>query len=243
MERKRSRRGPGVSVEAVARRTSGQKDWSCGDEEPEQGAVLEFEFVAFGELREGGNGDGEVGRHADVHASEPFSGDAHDGEGTAFDADLFADDIGRATEAALPKGVAEDDDLGRVAAGGIGIGGNEETAEKRSNAKFGVAVAGDAGEVVAGKSAVGFHIPHATSAPADKAGEDALVAFELAKHGIREGDFGVGASGGELDEAFRVADREVAEEEGVDQREDGGVGADAEGEREDGDGGEDGALG
>jgi len=49
--------------------------------------------------------------------------------------------------------------------------------------------------------------------------------------------------GGELDELFGVADGKVAEEKGVDEGEDGGVGADAEREGEDGDGGERGRFG
>jgi hypothetical protein len=69
------------------------------------------------------------------------------------------------------------------------------------------------------------------------------VEFEFAEHGIGERNFGVRASGGELDELFGVLDGEVAEEEGVDEGEDGGVGADAESEREDGDGSEGGGFG
>jgi hypothetical protein len=42
---------------------------------------------------------------------------------------------------------------------------------------------------------------------------------------------------------FGMLDREVAEEESVDESEDGSVSADAEGEREDGDGGEAGRFG
>ena len=40
------------------------------------------------------------------------------------------------------------------------------------------------------------------------------------------------------DELLRVGVRQRAKQDGVDDGEDGGVGADAEGEREDGDGGE-----
>ena len=53
----------------------------------------------------------------------------------------------------------------------------------------------------------------------------------------------VGVRGGELDELFGIADGKVTEEEGVDEGEDSSVGADAEGERENGDGGEGGRFG
>jgi hypothetical protein len=69
------------------------------------------------------------------------------------------------------------------------------------------------------------------------------VASEFAKHGIRERNFGVGASGSELDELLGMLDGKIAEEESIDQGEDGGVGTDAESERKNGDGGEPGVLG
>jgi hypothetical protein len=68
------------------------------------------------------------------------------------------------------------------------------------------------------------------------------VTLEFSKHGIGQGNFGVGASGAELDEAFWLTHGEVAEEEGVDESEDSGVGADTESEREDSDSGEDGRF-
>jgi hypothetical protein len=187
---------------------------ASGDKEPEKTAILELEFVAFGERGKRRDGNRDVGWLAVGHAGEPFASDADDGERMAFDVDLFADDVEGASETALPEVVAENGDLrgGR----GIGIGGNEETAEKRSDAELGVGVAGDAGDVFTRKDAVGFHVPHATAAPADKAGENALVALEFTEHGVRKGDFGVGASGSELDKLFGVLDGEVAEEEGVD---------------------------
>jgi hypothetical protein len=46
----------------------------------------------------------------------------------------------------------------------------------------------------------------------------------------------------EIDEAIRIAVREGAQEDSVDEAEDGGGGADAEGERYDGEGGESGVL-
>ena len=125
----------------------------------------------------------------------------------ALDADLLADDVWRAGEAALPESVAQDSDLGGCATGRIGIGGNEEAAEKRCCAKLGIDIAGDAGEVFARKDSVGFHVPHAPAAPTHETGKDALVALDLAEHGIRKRDFAVGAAGGKLDETLGIANR------------------------------------
>ncbi len=78
------------------------------------------------------------------------------------------------------------------------------------------------------KNPVHFHTLHAACAPADQSSEDALAAFDFAEHRIGERDFAIRAGRNKLDEALRFADGEIAEEQGVDQSEDGGVCTNAE---------------
>src|SRR5206468_12617461 len=58
----------------------------------------------------------------------------------------------------------------------------------------------------------------------------------FAEHGIGKGDLAIRADGDKLDEALGMADGEVAEEQGVDEREDGRIRADSESERKNCDG-------
>jgi hypothetical protein len=81
-------------------------------------------------------------------------------------------------------------------------------------------------------------------------GEDGIlvaIVFVVRKGSGRELEVGVGVvgqsvAGVHLGEFRGFIDRERMEENGVDDGENGGVGADAEAEREDGDGGEAGAF-
>jgi len=70
-------------------------------------------------------------------------------------------------------------------------------------------------------------LSHANNPP-----EDALAALEFAKHGIRERNLVPLADDGKHCKLFGVANGKIAKKESVDEGEDGGVGADAEGERE-----------
>jgi hypothetical protein len=56
-----------------------------------------------------------------------------------------------------------------------------------------------------------------------------LAAFDFAEHRIGKGDFVSLTDWRKLNEALRLTDREATEKQGVDQSEDGGVCADAEG--------------
>jgi hypothetical protein len=76
------------------------------------------------------------------------------------------------------------------------------------------------------------------AAPADQTGENALAALQFLKDWEREGDFAVSADEGKLHEAFRGPDGEFAEEQGVNQGEYSGIGADSQRKREYGNSGE-----
>jgi hypothetical protein len=147
----------------------------------------------------------------------------------AFDTDLFTHDIGSGAELALPKLIANDSDLGICAGTEIRIVRRKQTAKKRSCAKYGVGVTGNGQDAIPGKYAVDFNVGESVRAPGHKRGEDPLAAFDFAEHRIGKGDFVSLTDGRKSNEALWLADREVTEEQGVDQSEDGGVCADAEG--------------
>ncbi len=79
-------------------------------------------------------------------------------------------------------------------------------------------------------------------------GEDFVVRGEIAEHGVRDGVAApiasvVAAAHGEEDEFLGIFDGEKAEEDLVEEGEDGGICADAEGQGEDGDDSEAGSAG
>ena len=73
-----------------------------------------------------------------------------------------------------------------------------------------------------------------------------MVIADLLPNCIREIEIAPAAArrieSGELDQFLRVSHREHAQDDGVDEGEDGGVGADTESQSEDGDGGEHGRV-
>jgi hypothetical protein len=95
----------------------------------------------------------------------------------------------------------------------------KQAAKKRRCAQYGVGVAGNGEHAVLGKYAVDFDVAEGVRAPGHKRGEDPLAAFDFAEHRIGKGDFVSLTDWKELNEALRLADREVTEEQGVDQSE------------------------
>lgn len=200
-------------------------------------------FVAalvVGPLR-GEKREGHPGLHARVGEGEALGHDADHRVGFGVQPDGPADQAGVRAEAVPPQGMAEHDDvvgarLGvgvgeHAAAGGAGLEGGEERGRH--------ALAGDAlgfagvGEVVA---PVGEH---------GRIGEAADAGLAVEK--IRDGDAGVGQAQQRvgvvnIDEALGAGPGVGLEEDGVDDGEDGGVGADAQGQRGHGHGGEAGGL-
>ena len=87
-----------------------------------------------------------------------------------------------------------------------------------------------------------FHVGLPGTTPPDECGENALAAFEFAEHRVGESAFVTQSDKRKLDEALGVRDREIAEEQSVDEGEDGNIRADAEGQGKNCDGGEAGIL-
>lgn len=91
-----------------------------------------------------------------------------------------------------------------------------------------IAVAGELEVIGAGESEVAGDVLE---------GIILTLEFFVAVHGIGgAGHAGFGVSGGDENELLRIVKRKRAEEDGVDDAEDGDIGADAEGENDDGDG-------
>ena len=162
--------------------------------------------------------------------------DADDGHVVVVESEGLADDLRIGRETRLPVGVVEDDV-------GVGVGdavvfGSEDTTEIRIKAEGGEVVAGDQLKInafsltvereAAGESKTGEHV-----------GEDIVVSSEIAEHGMRDGVAApiaavVAAVHGEEDEFLGILDGEKAEEDLIEESENGGVSADAKGESEDG---------
>ena len=121
--------------------------------------------------------------------------------------------------------------MGICACGEIRIFRRKQAAKKRCCPKYGVGVAGNREDAVLGKYAVDFNIGEGVRAPGHQRGEDALAAFYFSEHRIGKSDFVSLTDWRKPNEALWLMDREVAEEQGVDQSEDGGVCANAERER------------
>jgi len=157
-----------------------------------------------------------------------------------------------AVEMTLKPGVA--DDGHRSGAGGAVVGFGESAAEGGRDTQDGEVVAGDQIDAEqferrAGDGSVGAELD---AAHGGDAGKGLGPAFEFAIEGVgEERPALVGQSVGaahrsavaEEDKLLRILDGQRAEHDGVEQGEDGGVGADAEGERKQGHEGEAGALG
>jgi hypothetical protein len=160
---------------------------------------------------------------------------ADDGVGLAVETDGFAYGVGIGGEIFAPEFVAEDD--GAIA--GLHVGGSEYPAVEGTEAEEreelfrdvggfdslrlgvagggeffgGVAMDGDGGERSGGAADVG----------------------NVRKRQAEIGKIEEGAACGDVDEFVGIREWERTEEDGIDDREDGGVGADAESESEDGD--------
>jgi len=186
--------------------------------------------------------DGSVGVHFDdrVGAVKLLFGDADDGDVATVEADGAADDVGIASEALLPITVAEDDDV--AGAWLIAFAGEDGATEEGLDAEHCEEVAGDFGDDGAVGATVGTDADQIEDEGGHVGEDGSLLVVEEVEIG---GLVGLGRGGAlhtDGDETVGVFDGERAEEEDVGEAEDGGVGADAESEGEDGDEGEAGAL-
>ena len=201
------------------------------------------------------NGEVELGRSGgDAVAEEAGRRDADDGDRLGVDPEGATDDGRVGVEVVLPGVVAHDGDHGSAL---DVVGVEKETAGGRLKAEGAKVVAGDelahdgAGEVL-GSIAAG------DDGTVDEAGLHGGEVGELGV-GVAEATVGIGGEDGvvgvlkacpvaaavnvaEADERFGVGDGQAAEEDGVDEGEDGCVGSDAEREGEEDRKGEGGSL-
>ena len=183
-------------------------------------------------LRERGGPRSEGKKNVDgLEDLEARGQNADDGVGARVEIDGLAEDFRGATEAPLPKAVTEKND--GCAAGAI-LFGEERAADLGVDAEHGEKAGGGHLDV----QAFGF----AGAGESDSAGTDGLHAFErgglvapVAEVFVGGADHGERAFFGDQNEAGWVAKRKRAEEHAVYDAEDGGVRADAESERENGD--------
>ena len=161
-------------------------------------------------------------------------GDADDGEGRAGELNGFADDGWVGVEAVFPKFFGDDHEGGR----GRGVVSRfEKTAGERFGLEREKKIARDLDDAdlkwfaVAGEG-------HADPIMNGEAFEGFCLGFPILEIWIGDGAEPGGAAFGEVNEAIGIGEWERAEEYGIDDGENGGGGADAEAECEDGDCGE-----
>ena len=169
-----------------------------------------------------------------THRSYPRTGEsrrghAHDREHGRVQTNLVTDDVGPARKAGLPQLAADDDD--RMPARSHIVGGREEPSAIGGEAEDVEEVAGDeiadraigavADVQAGGEAGPRRHALEGSSAVAKRGvhriGEDTAVLLPL-----------------HVDQPIAIGHWEPLQECGVDDAEDGGVGADAEAERQDG---------
>ena len=155
----------------------------------------------------------------------------------AIQQNRFADDRRIAGETFLPNAVVENDYVGVT---GLAVFGSEARADEGSDSQqgeeirghvlnddfLGVAISGEVVAFVENKS---------------HAGEDRVAALPIEKVRRRNGVMRIGVlriAFPDHDQVVRMVIRQRVKEDGIDDRENRGVGADAEGQSEDRDGGE-----
>ena len=176
----------------------------------------------------------DVDATPDVDASESRLGHADDLDGVGVERDLFIEDIRIGGVFALPEFVAQD---GNCRAAALIVGRGEGSADQGFHAQGREEVAADpiaAG--VANFASIGEI--ELVRAEGEDAGENILAVAHLLPNGIAPI---VPCATDHLEQLFGVGDGEGFEHYRIDQAEDGGVGADAEGQRQNRHGGEAGA--
>src|SRR6185437_1624253 len=202
-----------------------------------------------------GDGNPEVGDVADVLAEEARGGDADHGENVTVQMEGAAHHAGIAIEAAIPIAVVHDrnrigafaDPLARIE-GSAAVGGDAEDLEVVGADELGFGLLGGGG--LAGLGPVNL-VAAGVALRREQAGEDGVVIAEGKVFGVGEQAAGavVGAEVGALlggvgedGQLLGVGNRKRSQQGGVNQAEDGGVRAYAEGQGEQRHGGEAGGL-
>ncbi len=204
----------------------------------EEAAVVDLLLIQERSLERPRGEELELGERERRHVGGQ---DADDLVRPAIEGERLADRVALAAEVRLPEAVGEDDD-GRSA--GLVFVGHERPPHGRLDAEhreevprhherldlLGVAQAGDRVGVADRHREVAEHLLALAQDLVARPGEAGLV------------DALLGGRGVDLDEPLGLLVRQRLQEDRLDEAEDGGVGADAEGERGDRDGGEPGRL-
>lgn len=194
--------------------------------------ILALDLIGLEGERDVHGGIADVGRTG--------SGDAENGVEFAAHAELGADDVGIAAEMVAPEFVVEDDDL---FVAGEGVVGNQMAAEDDFRAEEEVEPAGGDAAGLDLLGPVGSGDGEAFAGPAVDGVEEGglLLPVEEVAGGsaVALAGFVVGP---EHDDAVAIDVGERGEEDGIEEAEDSGGGANAQGEGEQGDGSEAGAL-
>ena len=194
-----------------------------------------------GEEAGGTDRDGHVVRPADFDAVERWRGDADDIEGPVAEPDGPAHHSCVSAVFPLPECVTDHGAGSRTARAVIGI--DEDPASQRWNAQHTEEAAADVYPLGAPDFADACQVKTGRP-PGRDTGERFLAVTNLLPLGVRQ--FGIaaeevagpaaGPADAHLDQFFGVGYRQHTQADGIDDLEDGGVRADAECERQDGDG-------
>ena len=179
--------------------------------------------------------------HRRRRAVEPGRRDAHDGHGLSVDDQRLTEHARVSCEAALPVGVAQYD-CARVT-NDLVVRGRDQAAECRREPERRKVASRDEQSLAVDRLAVIGEVGAEHHMGRD-AGKDLLRALEISEHRIAEDLFAVagrparrrpwlGPWRGQIDQRPRILDRQRPEQELVEQREDGGVRADSQGQRQD----------
>lgn len=197
-------------------------------------------LAAIGELFFGGNESGEeLGVRGETEG-RLRGHDADDGVRLRVQGHGFSDHGGIGGEAFFPKRVAEDDGANAR----LHVGGGEKAAVDRAQTENGKEIFGHFGAFeMAGSSVTGEFLGGILKdGDGGKGSGGGADIGDIGKRDAEKGKVKEGAARRKIDEAGRMREWERAEEDGVDDREDGGVGTDAESEGEDRDEGEGGRF-
>ena len=169
-----------------------------------------------------------------LHAAEVTIGDADDREDVAIERDRFADGVGAAAEFALPETVTQHRDGPIRPTAAPVIAGREGPAEMRGHAERVEESAADEQALRGSRFATRAQVETGVAVRGD-AHQDVLMIADVLP--LRIGQR-VGVTArirvAEDDEPIRVVDRQRLQNQRVHEREDGDVGADAQGQREQG---------
>ena len=241
---------PVQGLEGRARLVDGHARLEAGEEVRPVGAAVVEAAPAPREQAVHGDGHEEVARHVDGRAAEPRRPHSDDGQRRAVHDEHVAQRVGRSAELGLPEVVAQDDD-GVAADGPVDLG-TEQPAGRRPQAQGREVRARNLRPLHRGGAALMDHVGAEPLVGGD-AREDALFALQVAEHRVAErlvagarvvavAGSRLRAGGREVDQPVRVGHRQRAQHELAVQGEDRGVRADAEGQRQDRDAGDDRGL-